>query len=887
MIYFRRPARIYTYLALHYYRATPNGGATALIQAASNGHKDICSILLDAKADIATKNNKHRTPAAVARANKKEEMAVYLNNWRPSQVVFANKKAVPTNGGASSGDGSSGRKGPSSYNKELHSKSTENTLSKFGGITNEYESHRPSRIGDELLTKFGGYYDRGPYPVPLSSPAVPLCCHLDLSTSLFSSSATCSSKSTTPMPATVAKKIVSPPRSADNPPPAKISGKTSYQSEDQRVSPVLWPPSDTRRDLPQRLHMPSAASASAQSFNCHPAINATPVQASSLSVSLKDLTVQDIAVILGNLNFPTLQTIRYDVSGRMTFFEDHLAEWQSAGLVIPIPHSDVSLKPSKSPGSVSLVVDTVDVIMSSGNSWILDDHLTTHVRRNTTYFCMMVAISGIVFLIVFGDQTKEVKVKVKIVSMEKKRLLQREFEALNGFKDSKFFVKLLHDKLLSSAEFTVSLAAARSQALQFDNHIAMVMEKGVINVDQYLLEHRVDLHMSDYLNIIDSAFTIVKEAHQKKLVLLDMKGSNMILLYSGPGRHIWKGIDLDGALLEGTSLGSSFMATISFMAPELITSELSALHAAPSMDVRSLRILTFNVLVAGQRQTFWTLMQLYNDTDIKKEILSSRITQMRVDEHINRHFPGRSRKHLLLRMLKINPTERYTIAALENGAYLSGFATFRKTLEAVLEDYSSSDLKDSSACQESLRSLLESQLQSAPDLKAVKDSLTEWKSPVDTDKSSAFMCHVTTQLQQILSEANQQKFDAAKNKELLLKALRSEVKRLHDSFVQFGENVHKELAQNSHEHALLVLKRLSSIDSTMTAINQEQEAIREDVEKTLQQLQRIKSKKIFSDIETKIDKNTAKLMFICGHTMQLVSYGPKGDGYTVTDLKSF
>ena len=41
------------------------------------------------------------------------------------------------------------------------------------------------------------------------------------------------------------------------------------------------------------------------------------MQASSLSVSLKDLTVQDIAVILGNLNFPTLQTIRYDVSGRM------------------------------------------------------------------------------------------------------------------------------------------------------------------------------------------------------------------------------------------------------------------------------------------------------------------------------------------------------------------------------------------------------------------------------------------------------------------------------------------------------------------------------------------------------------------------------------------
>ena len=79
-----------------------------------------------------------------------------------------------------------------------------------------------------------------------------------------------------------------------------------------------------------------------------------------------------------------------------------------------------------------------------------------------------------------GDQKKDVK--VKIVAMEKKHLLLRELEALNLFKDSRFFVNLMHDQLLSSADF---IQPAQS-ALRFDNHIAMVMEKGVVTLDRYL-----------------------------------------------------------------------------------------------------------------------------------------------------------------------------------------------------------------------------------------------------------------------------------------------------------------------------------------------------------------------------------------------------------------
>ena len=138
---------------------------------------------------------------------------------------------------------------------------------------------------------------------------------------------------------------------------------------------------------------------------------------------------------------------------------------------------------------------------------------------------------------VFGDQKREVK--VKIVANEKAHLLRRELEALTLFKDSKFFVALLHDQLLSSADIVVS-ASLDSQAatMRFDNHIAMVMEKGVITLDQYLVEHRGELTMGDYMLIIGSAFNIVKEAHSKGLVLLDLKGSNIMLFDSGRGMRV-------------------------------------------------------------------------------------------------------------------------------------------------------------------------------------------------------------------------------------------------------------------------------------------------------------------------------------------------------------
>ena len=580
----------------------------------------------------------------------------------------------------------------------------------------------------------------------------------------------------------------------------------------------------------------------------------------------------------------------------------------------------------------------------------------------------------------FGDQKKDVK--VKIVAVEKEHLLRREFEALSFFKHSKFIVNLLHEQLLSSAEFTVLVSGGSSDskaAKKFDHHMAMVMEKGVVTLDQYLVEHRSELSMVDYTQIISSAFNIVKEAHGKGLVLMDLKGSNIMLFDYGRGLRVWKGIDLEGSLPVNSALGdSSFMATVPFMAPELLAVlQLAGLQADQAMDIWSLGVLTFDILTYPKKFcTFWTSMGLHSDSDIQEEVRSGRLTQEKVDALINANFPGHgnsTQRHLLLRMLKVVPSARPSITDLDSASYLTGvasfstsalyhnqqriigelkslrdlfqseFASFHQTLQAVLEEDSGASITDTSSYLDSLRSLLESQAQSASDIKAAVQTLSTWKAPQDSTVAPGFMVSVTTQLQQLLSAADEQKIDAAKSKELLLHlatevsvvqeqviAIRDDIAALHASFDLFGECVRKELAQNSQKHAV-VLERLSAIDAASISIIQEQTAAKEDAEKKMVKLELIKQQMIqfgagLNDINVQLAaqaqmlqevlqgyhdtpilfclkpmtpkgihkfnplnalRDRAKLGFFCDYTKKPVACGPDGDGYVVTNLTEF
>eukprot|EP01035_Chromulina_nebulosa_P021617 gene21617-27980_t len=433
--------------------------------------------------------------------------------------------------------------------------------------------------------------------------------------------------------------------------------------------------------------------------------------------------------------------------------------------------------------SVDLVVHTADLITSSGHSWILDGDLTTHGD-------------------LFGD--KKIAVKVKVVSFEKKSLLRHELSALKVLTGSKYFVNLQNDNLLSSAQFTVSPSGG-SCDLRFDNHVAMVMEKGIITLDDHLSRHSNELSQGDFLQIITCVFNMVKDAHANNVVILDIKGSNIMLFESAKGLYIWKGIDLGGSLPVGSLLdNNTFMATVPFMAPELLRRENTpGLQAQCSMDVWSLGILIFNVLICKKFQTFWTLLGIHSDIDIKAEILSGKFTQQKVDQHIDRFFPEHTNspaRQFLQQLLRLNPSERSTLTSLQNAALLTGVASistsnlfntqiqllkdlkplndlfttelalFRTSLQSLLDGDKSLDLEYQSNCLASLQSLLEEQALSTTDCKSSIQNISNWQIPSgpveDSPMFSRLMSTATMSLQNLLSAADEKKISSAQRKEL-------------------------------------------------------------------------------------------------------------------------
>ena len=276
------------------------------------------------------------------------------------------------------------------------------------------------------------------------------------------------------------------------------------------------------------------------------------------------------------------------------------------------------------------------------------------------------------------------QVKVKLVSADKKSNLQYELDVLRSLVNrSKFFVKPFHDSLIPSNEFTVTDSFVQNDP-RFNNHFAMVLEKGEITLADFLKHNYQELSQGILLFIVSCLVNIVKDAHNVGYVLMDIKDQNVMQFKVGPGLYSWRGIDLDGSLEVDTVLSKSkFMATIPFMAPELMTG--AETHARFSLDIWSLGILIFNTVIYKQpRQTFWTLQGIHSDDAIKEEITQGRLTQAKIDTLIDRTFSGSnnsSRRHFFQRMLKINPTERWTIDALEKAALLDGSSSISPSIQ--------------------------------------------------------------------------------------------------------------------------------------------------------------------------------------------------------------
>ena len=572
--------------------------------------------------------------------------------------------------------------------------------------------------------------------------------------------------------------------------------------------------------------------------------------------------------------------------------------------------TDTSPNPSS---SARLVIASDKVITSSGNSWILDG-----------------TFSG-----GFLGYEKQ-PVKVKVVSADKKSTLQYELDALRKLMKakSKYFVNPLHDNLISQEEFTVTSAGESIQ--QFDNHFVMVMEKGIVTLDEHLRLHSNELSIGDYLQITTCLLNMLKDAHENKIVLMDVKGSNLMLFEVSPGFYIWKAIDLDGCLDVNTLLrNSSFMATFAFMAPELILSiyRNTELLSSYAMDLWSMGILIFNVFVCNQRQTFWTLLGIHNDADINAEIVGGTLTQKRIDDHIERSFPGStnsSQRHFLQRILRIDPSERYSASALLTASLVTGgtslsastiyngqkqivselkllhdlvskeLISFRTSIQSLLdEDGDGLAYNQVSLCLEELKSLLQSQAQSTVPCGAAVKNLTNWTIPTSSDTAggqtssqdelSAFMGTIMTQLTLLLTVADQQNADTLEQKNLLLqlsnevhsvqeqvKKVGEDVAAMYSSFVAFGEHIRGELNSNASQHTQL-LQKLQSFDQSLQLICESQTTARADAEKTVQLCEQTRQQLVLLSIDTaeidkKIEINTRLLKTLIENTYNVPTF---------------
>ena len=272
--------------------------------------------------------------------------------------------------------------------------------------------------------------------------------------------------------------------------------------------------------------------------------------------------------------------------------------------------------------------------------------------------------------------------KVKLVTVDKRSSLQYELDVLRKFtKTSKYFVMPFHDSLISNNEFAVTDSSGPKDP-KFSNHVAMVLEKGQITLADFLRRNHQSVTHGRLIDIICYLMYMVLDAHALDYVIMDIKDQNVMQFDTGHGLYSWKGIYLEGSLEVNTVLSKSkFMATIPFMAPELLTG--AEKHARFSLDIWSLGILIFNTLICKQRQTFWTLQGIHSDAAIKEEVTKGRLTQEKIDNLIERTFSGSdssSQRHFLERMLKVNANERWTIFELEKAALLKGSSSISPSI---------------------------------------------------------------------------------------------------------------------------------------------------------------------------------------------------------------
>ena len=589
-------------------------------------------------------------------------------------------------------------------------------------------------------------------------------------------------------------------------------------------------------------------------------------------------------------------------------------------------------------------IKTIDNVPVRFSNFIYNDiqnMISTPTRQKATPFsrkCIrlkaetLMESSGIsiLFTATFSPSAKvksNIEVIVKLMRKRDTEKLQRELEHLNLLDVTcpGYFVKPIRDTLLASDEFEVYRDDEQVDN-NYGDYIGLILEKGSLNLDQFLKQRKNKLSYANKVQIVDRLTEIVAKAHENDIVLLDFKASNIVYFMENQ-LQIWKCIDLDGALHVDTPLcDAAFMCTPSYMAPELFDNYENKL-AKKKMDVWSLGMVVFE-LFHDQNCSMWSVIDIPLD-EIKYKIKEPHKVlsiQNLIDDNVNLLFKQDALRRYLKKCLCIDPSHRFTSAQLLSSHLLRGDHSFSKStvMGAINKGFGHVNARIDTV-DANLKIVMDKIGKGFDKLDLMLNndiipSLDRTRSSANNDNtfdllvemSKNVKCRLqsTSDTDNILELKNEihayADLVAQKTANEAVKKYAIEMKFQYSSVLEeltLTKEVLGKLCTQSEniENEMIMLKMqvdifAKELREKLNAMNGEFSVQKEMLETLLRTTHNVptlmvllpevkKGLERFNPIH--IIKQKARLHFLCSHTLQLVRCGPEGKGYPVSVTKEW
>lgn len=251
------------------------------------------------------------------------------------------------------------------------------------------------------------------------------------------------------------------------------------------------------------------------------------------------------------------------------------------------------------------------------------------------------------------------KVKAKFKHRDLETEINREFNFMKIFYEHRLLSKFVKPIDLFLGEQGEIISEAGENLSEYR---CIVMEWGQFNLEDHL-RRKENINISELLTIAETLLDIVIAAHSCKVVIMDLKPSNIVRFIDGEGEVFWKAIDFDNSRFVNENIGAFTPAYAAFEIADMALGG-RVVSASPSMDICSLGWIVWKMLNGGK--SLWDYLGIGDDEDSILRKLKS-MNQQDIEVEITRTFGAhKAVVSWLTKALRVDPRERNDIHSLKN-----------------------------------------------------------------------------------------------------------------------------------------------------------------------------------------------------------------------------